>query len=216
MLKTFRTLLILTLASTALFLNSGAVLATSLCDGALDLDSTALHQGFGTTETLRLDLPETGLLTVDLIDLHGLKDAAARLEILPGACGETPADILYVERSPARLVLAVRTPGALGLRVATKASRFEVVTGFAPARIVTEDLDLDGLPARQTSFLARQLDTKGEPEDVDPDADGLASGGGRLLALFLTVEISLVRKGDPEDVDPDADGLLTRATSGSH
>jgi hypothetical protein len=182
------------LASIAL---ASTALAASPCDNAIALDpntvnfSVNLSVNLSVDETvgLRVQVPSTGVLTVEL-------SRFARIDVASDPCGEVSADVLVVERSARHLVLAARTPGVLFLRLFTPTvdkdiRRVEVAADFTLARLVVEDFDLDGMPVRQTRFLALDPFTKGEPEEVEPDPDGLTASGGRLLAAFLTMEISL-------------------------
>ena len=151
---------------------AGAGLAAPWCDRTSDLELSTTPRSFDTSQTtaLRWQVPATGVLTVELTPDGGHPVA---IDVIRCAFGEPPADVLIVERSVTRLVLASRTAGALYLRVATPASAFVVATRFARARLVVEDVELDGLPVRQTSFFASVRMTKGEPEEIDPDPDGL-------------------------------------------
>ena len=214
MLRNDRTRASIIVCSLLVALTAGSAPAAPGCHDAHETSPNGIHHGFSPTEEFRLRLPAAGVLSVDLTTgRRPGEDAAGRIEIAPGACGERPADVLFVERSATRLVLAARAPGTLRLRTVTTAPYFQLVTRFTEARVVVEDFDLDGAPVRQTSFVAEELAAKTDPEDVDPDPDGLRAGGGRLLASFLTLEISREQKAAPEDVDPDPDGLTVQATS---
>jgi hypothetical protein len=165
--------------------------------GFTNLAYGSVYQSVDSTATFRVELPSTGVLTLEL-------SRSGRIDALSDPCFETGADVLVAERSDRHLVLAARTAGAVVLRVATQAPRFRVASDFTAARVVVDHADLGGLPVRRTSFF-KTFAAKVEPEDVDPDPGGLRSDT-RPLASFLTIEASYIQKVEPEDVDPDPGG----------
>ncbi len=186
---------------------AGTALAVPPCDTATDLEPNATRRGFadgGDPRLLRLELPSSGIATVDLLAAPGRADGW--IDLRSDACGALPG-VLVVEQSANHLVVAVPAAGVLFFEAAL--GDVKLVTGFTEATVVDETFHLDGsgLEVRQTSYLAADFAWKADPEDVDPDPDARITDGGRLLASFLTVQLSesWSRKGDPEDVDPDPD-----------
>lgn len=184
--------------------------------GATQLSPNAVLRGYtAATETLvlRLELPAPGIATVDLVGAPANRVPA---KIEPGSS----TGVTILEQSATHLALAAHVPGSLLLRVGTEhphlpLGRFKLTTSFVEARLVEEAFSLaPRVFVTRTSFLAAGVETKGDPEDVDPDPGSLILPGGRRLASLTTLYFSSpAEKGDPEDVDPDP-GSFTAPSPG--
>lgn len=173
---------------------------------------TTLLRGSDAHAEFRIEVPSTGVLSVEF-------SRRVRIDLTSSSCGDD-ADVLAVQRSTKHVRLATTGAGVVTLHVsradgADGADGFLGASEFTPARAVVEHFDLDGMPARRTIFYkaANTPLVKTEPENADPDPNGLYVRGTRPLATFLTVELDLLDKTDPENADPDPNGLWTSEIS---
>ena len=186
MLRNDRTRTSITLFCVLFSFSTSTLLAAPWC-AATDLEANTVRRSFAAVEDFRLHVPAAGVVTLDLL---ASGTHVAMIHVLSGECGEPTADALIVERSATHLVLALRTAGTLNVRAATAAPGFKLVSAFSAAHVVGEAFERDGLRLVQTSYLANRFVPKGDPEDVEPDADGLNVSphqGSRLLASFLAL-----------------------------
>ncbi len=152
----------------------------------LELDSTA--RGYarqGAMEVFMLDIPEAGVLALD-VTLPGPAEADARLGMLGPDCSPpTDRDPLVIERSAAHQVVAIG-PGTYFFRLAAQDPRatlgeYQLTVGFAADIDGIEPDVVDPKPGSHLTAPAPQIAAtphKVGPEIVNPDPDFAAPGGG--------------------------------------
>lgn len=205
-------------------------LAAPPCDPIIDLGQAVDPQGFvhrvggpldaadgraDGVSAVGLLFPSSGLLTLEVsrATLIDFSSRACRSRVGDPMVGSSSpkglpaADVLVAESSRHRLVLAARTPGVVFLHFEEEETEgggepLEIFGGFTEAEVVVEQVELDGMPMRRTSFLALGAPMSGDSPGVPSKAEEVE----HALATFLTFEVSSLSKGDPEEVEPDPDG----------
>ena len=198
-----------------------AIDSTAGCAAAAALEPNGLVRGWADAEAelFRLDLPSAGLVTLDVMTPR-VEENPVKLELSSNVCaGGNPGKGTVVERSAGHLVLAMRGPGTLWLRAATRVpGRYKLFTSFVEARLHEETFAVEAsrgdrrLSVRQTSFLAPSslappqtaiagALVKNDQETVDPDPNTVTAPSRLLVGLVRLNDAA--EKNEQETVDPD-------------
>lgn len=179
-----------------------AAIPSPSCSGATVLALDSEWHGYDDNEDLsqlfRLEVPVPGVLSLEIASEASTTTSEsgipAELDLSADGCGE-PGEATILRPEPARLVLAVSTPG----------------TWFIRARVGEPGRPL-GLYTLITRFIAARLEARtfssghalaGAPDEPTPGNPETGDRPGERIVVTRFYDARAVAKSDPMEVDPD-------------
>ncbi|MEM7355781.1 MAG: hypothetical protein AAF657_33505, partial [Acidobacteriota bacterium] len=202
-----------------LFVGSSAVFAASPCTEVLSIEAGSHWQGeltaFDASHAYRVDVPSAGVIRLE-VDAAAVAEARPELESINSTCSAGRAgDVVLVEQSAMRQMVAFRSPGTYHFRIAadkpeqTSLIEYELATSFTEALVATEELGLDlysideRVLVRWSDLYLTGLKSDDDPDEVNPGPGSPWTSGGPSLSWISFHTASVMKSDDdPDEVNP--------------